>query len=221
MRILLLEDERLIGDGIKHGLEHCGFCVDWFTDGELGFQALLQAPFDAVVLDLTLPGRDGLAILAEWRRQQCSVPVIILTARDALHQRLEGLNTGADDYLCKPFALAELVARLNALIRRSHAQVSPLITWRHITFDPISLQVTSHNEVVPLTGRELRLLELFLMNENRVMSRALLEEKLYSWDNDVGSNAVEVYIHHLRRKLGNDIIRTVRGVGYCLEASAA
>lgn len=219
MRILVLEDDRLIGDGIKSGLEQCGFCVDWFTDGEQGRQALLQAPFDAVVLDLGLPGLDGMDILTWWRRQQLSVPVLILTARDALHQRLDGLNAGADDYMGKPFALSELVARLNALIRRSHAHSTPQLSHRHVTFDPHTRIATCNGSPIVLTVREQALLELFLMNKSRVMSRQMLEDKLYSWEHDVGSNAVEVHIHHLRRKLGSDFIRTERGLGYYLGAA--
>ncbi len=216
MRILLLEDDRLIGDGIKNGLEQCGFCVDWFYEGEQGKQALLRAPFDAVVLDLGLPGIDGMDILSWWRRQHLDTPVLILTARDALEQRLQGLNAGADDYMGKPFALSELVARLHALIRRSHARSTPLLTHRHVTFDPHTRIATSHGEPIVLTVREQALLELLLLNKKRVMSRQLLEEKLYSWEHEVGSNAIEVHIHHLRRKLGNDFIRTERGLGYYL-----
>ncbi|WP_058912407.1 response regulator [Entomohabitans teleogrylli] len=218
MRILLLEDDLLIGDGIKNGLEQCGFSVDWFTQGEQGRQALMMAPFDAVVLDLGLPGVDGMDILSWWRQQQRSEPVLILTARDALHQRLEGLNAGADDYMGKPFALAELVARLNALIRRRHAHYTTRLSHRHVAFDTDTRSVTSHGEPVILTVKEQALLEQLLLNKHRIMSRAALEEKLYNWDNDLGSNAVEVHIHHLRRKLGNDFIRTERGLGYYLGA---
>ncbi|MTD41342.1 response regulator [Erwinia sp. CPCC 100877] len=220
MRILLLEDDRLIGDGIKNGLEQCGFCVDWFSEGKQGKQALLLAPFDAVVLDLGLPGIDGMDILSWWRRQQLDTPVLILTARDALEQRLQGLNAGADDYMGKPFALSELVARLHALIRRSHARSTPLLSHRHVTFDPYTRIATCHGESVVLTVREQALLELLLLNKTRVMSRQMLEEKLYNWEHDVGSNAIEVHIHHLRRKLGNDFIRTERGLGYYLGSDA-
>lgn len=216
MRILLVEDEHLIGDGIKNGLEHNGFIVDWFTDGEKGYQAMSMAPFDAVILDLSLPGMDGMAILAKWRQQQHSIPVLILTARDSLSQRVEGLNAGADDYMCKPFAIAELIARLNALIRRSHERSEPLFTHLDVVLDPNSRAVTRGGVPVILTSKEVTLLQLFLLKKNHLMSRAMLEEKLYSWDQDVGSNAVEVHIHHLRRKLGNDFIRTIRGQGYCL-----
>lgn len=216
MRILLLEDDPLIGDGIKNGLQHCGFCVDWLKEGLQGRQALAQAPFDAVILDLGLPGLDGMDILSWWRQRHFDVPVLILTARDALHQRIDGLNAGADDYMVKPFALAELVARLHALIRRSHAQTGLLLRWRNVTLDCQKRQAFIDNHPVVLSMREMALMELFLMNRDRIMSRATLEEKIYSWDSEVGSNVVEVYIHHLRRKFGNQFIYTARGLGYRL-----
>lgn len=170
MRILLIEDDMLIGDGIKTGLSKMGFSVDWFTQGRQGKEALYSAPYDAVILDLTLPGMDGRDILREWRGKGQREPVLILTARDALAERVEGLRLGADDYLCKPFALIEVAARLEALMR----------------------------------------------NAGRVLPRKLIEEKLYTWDEEVTSNAVEVHVHHLRRKLGSDFIRTVHGIGYTL-----
>ncbi len=216
MRILLIEDDALIGDGIKAGLMKLGFSVDWFTEGKTGLQALDAAPYDAVVLDLSLPGLDGLDILREWRKRGHQEPVLILTARDALEQRVSGLQQGADDYLCKPFALAEVAARLQALIRRSHGQVTPALRHGDVCFDPASRSVTLRKQPLILKPRELALLELFLLNAGRVLPRALIEEKLYNWDEEVSSNAVEVHIHHLRRKLGNSFIRTVHGVGYIL-----
>ncbi|WBV21574.1 quorum sensing response regulator transcription factor QseB [Pantoea piersonii] len=216
MRILLIEDDRLIGDGIKAGLSKLGFSVDWFTSGDEGFAALHAAPWDAVILDLSLPQRDGLDILRAWRQQGAEVPVLILTARDALDQRVEGLQLGADDYLCKPFALAEVAARLQALIRRRHGQLQPELRHGRLVMQPASHSVTLDGEPLTLTSRELTLLELFLRNPGRVLTRSQLEEKLYSWDADVSSNAVEVHIHHLRKKLGTAFIRTVHGVGYIL-----
>lgn len=216
MRILLIEDDRLIGDGIKAGLGKLGFSVDWFTSGDEGFAALHAAPWDAVILDLSLPQRDGLDILRAWRQQGVEVPVLILTARDALDQRVEGLQLGADDYLCKPFALAEVAARLQALIRRRHGQLQPELRHGRLVMQPASLSVTLDGEPLILTSRELTLLELFLRNPGRVLTRSQLEEKLYSWDADVSSNAVEVHIHHLRKKLGTAFIRTVHSVGYIL-----
>ncbi|AVJ19139.1 quorum sensing response regulator transcription factor QseB [Serratia rhizosphaerae] len=216
MRILLIEDDKIIGDGIKVGLSQLGFTLDWFTDGKLGRQALGSAPYDAVILDLSLPGIDGLDLLREWRQAGEDVPVLILTARDALSQRVDGLQSGADDYLCKPFALAEVAARLQALIRRRHGQLSAQLTHGRLVFDTAARSVTLDGEVVTLTPRELAVLELFLHNKGRVLARPLIQEKLYSWDDEVSSNAVEVHIHHLRRKLGNGFIRTVHGVGYTL-----
>lgn len=216
MRILVIEDDRLIGDGIKAGLIKMGFSVDWFTEGKEGLAALSAAPYDAVVLDLSLPGMDGLDILRQWRQQGQDEPVLILTARDALQQRVTGLQQGADDYLCKPFALSEVAARLQALIRRRHGQLHPLLSHGAVVMESGSHRVTLNGEPLELKSRELALLELFLMNTGRVLTRAQLEEKLYSWDEDVSSNAVEVHIHHLRKKLGSQFIRTIHGVGYTL-----
>ena len=216
MRILLVEDDRLIGDGLQAGLGKLGFSVDWFTGGTQGMQALTAAPYDAVLLDLSLPEIDGLAILRQWRQQGRDEPVLILTARDALEQRVSGLQQGADDYLCKPFALSEVAARLQALIRRRHGQLQPTLQHGGLVLDPAAHTATLHGEPLPLKARELALLELFLLNAGRILARAQLEEKLYGWEDDVSSNAVEVHIHHLRKKLGSGFIRTVHGVGYAL-----
>lgn len=216
MRILLVEDDRLIGDGLKVGLSQLGFTIDWFTDGKQGQAALYVVPYDAVILDLSLPSLDGMDILKHWRTKGHDEPVLILTARDALDQRVQGLQQGADDYLCKPFALAEVAARLQALIRRRSGQLSPTLKHGDVEMDPVAMTVTCHGELIELKSKELSLLSLFLHNPNKVLSRALIEEKLYNWDEEVTSNAVEVHIHHLRRKLGSDFIRTIHGVGYRL-----
>ncbi|MCW3480007.1 response regulator [Neisseriaceae bacterium JH1-16] len=216
MRILVVEDDSLIGDGLQVGLAQLGFAVDWFRTGRDGLAALSAAPYDAVVLDLGLPGIDGLDILAAWRRAGQQVPVLVLTARDALADRVGGLDAGADDYLTKPFALAEVAARLRALIRRSHGQGDPLLCHGKLVFDPTARRATLDGVALDLTARELALLELLLAGKGRVQPRALLEEKLYGWGEEIGSNAVEVHIHHLRKKLGGDFIRTVRGLGYTL-----
>ncbi|MEC5320999.1 quorum sensing response regulator transcription factor QseB [Brenneria populi subsp. brevivirga] len=216
MRILLIEDDRLIGDGLKAGLTKLGFSVDWFMQGTSGMGALAAAPYDAVILDLSLPEIDGLAILRRWRQAGRDEPVLILTARDALEQRVEGLQSGADDYLSKPFALTEVAARLQALIRRRHGRLQPILTHGAVSLEPGARAVTLNSQPLTLKPRELALLELFLMNPGRVLTRAQLEEKLYGWDDDVSSNAVEVHIHHLRKKLGGGFIRTVHGVGYIL-----
>jgi len=220
MRVLLIEDDKLIGDGIKAGLIKMGFSVDWFTEGKQGLSALDSAHYDAVVLDLSLPGMDGLDILRTWRQNGHDEPVLILTARDALEQRVAGLQQGADDYLCKPFALIEVAARLQALIRRRHGQVQTTLNHGSVSLDPINLTVTYNDEPIYLKPKEFALLELLLRNEGRVLPRPLIEEKIYNWDDDVSSNAIEVHIHHLRKKFGSSFIRTVHGIGYTLgEAS--
>lgn len=216
MRILVIEDDVLIGDGLKVGLEKKGFRVDWFSDGKLGKVALDVAPYDAAVLDLTLPGMDGINILREWRASSRKVPVLILTARDALDERVKGLRLGADDYLCKPFALIEVAARLEALIRRTYGQAHSVLNHREVSLDPTSLTATYNGKPLALKPKEFALLELLLRNSGRVLSRSLIEEKLYDWDSGVASNSIEVHVHYLRRKLGRDFIRTVHGIGYTL-----
>ena len=216
MRILLIEDDPLIGEGLKLGLTKSNFSVDWFTDGKTGLDALSSAPYDAVVLDLTLPKMDGLEVLQHWRRANQDVPVLILTARDTLDERITGLQRGADDYLCKPFALAEVVARLQALIRRRYGQTNPIIEHSGVKFDPNQRKVFYKDEEITLTTREYNLLELFMLNKERVLTRSAIEEKLYTWDDEVSSNALEVHIYNLRQKLGKQFIRTVHGVGYAL-----
>lgn len=216
MRILLIEDDSLIGEGLKIGLTKSGFSVDWFSDGKTGLQALDSAPYDAVVLDLTLPKMDGLDVLSAWRQANQDVPVLILTARDTLDERINGLQRGADDYLGKPFALAEVVARLQALIRRRHGQLKPIIEHSLVKFDPLQRQVWLRDQEIALTTREYKLLELFMLNKERVLPRTTIEEKLYTWDDEVSSNALEVHIYNLRQKLGKQFIRTVHGVGYAL-----
>ena len=212
-----MEDDQLIGDGLKVGLEKLGFDVDWFTDGLEGEEALYQASYAAVVLDLGLPGQDGLEVLKNWRQKSRTEPVLILTARGDVDQRIAGLNSGADDYLGKPFSLKEVQARLNALIRRSSGRPSPLLTYGNVAFDPETRKVTSAGREVVLSPKETALLELLLLNKNKVLSKEAIESKIYSWDDEVSSNAVEVHIHHLRKKLGKDIVRTVNKIGYILE----
>ncbi|MCP9760445.1 response regulator [Aquitalea sp. S1-19] len=220
MRVLLVEDDGMIGDGLKIGLTALGFTTDWFRDGREAFAALSAAPYDAVVLDLGLPGMDGMDILAAWRKAGRAEPVLVLTARDALHDRVGGLDAGADDYLAKPFALAEVAARLRALIRRHHGQSSPTFTHADITLDPVAHKVVQAGREIELTAREFTLLELLMANAGRILPKERIEEKLYGWDKDVESNALEVHVHHLRKKLGSQVIRTVRGVGYTLGGEA-
>lgn len=216
MRILLIEDDSLIGNGLQIGLTQLGFAVDWFTDGKTGLDVLTSAPYDAVVLDLTLPKLDGLDVLQQWRANNQDVPVLILTARDTLDERVKGLQHGADDYLCKPFALAEVAARLQALIRRRYGHHNPVIEYAGVKLDPNQRAVSLNEQAIPLTTREYKLLELFMLNKDRVLSRAVIEEKLSSWDEEISSSALDVHIYNLRQKLGKQFIRTVHGVGYAL-----
>lgn len=216
MRILLIEDDSLIGDGLNTGLTKLGFAVDWFTDGEEGAEALLQVPYDAVVLDLGLPGKDGLSILKEWRSQKRREPVLVLTARGDVDERIAGLDSGADDYLGKPFALAEVAARLKALIRRFHDRTEPVLSAGKVNFYPETKSVALDGKAVTLAPKELLLLELLLLNRNKVLSKETIENKLYSWNDEVQSNAVEVHVHHLRKKLGRNIVKTINKIGYML-----
>lgn len=217
MRILLIEDDKQIGDGLSAGLQKLGMAVDWFTHGKDGAAALSDGlPYDAVILDLGLPDSDGLQLLGHWRTQQIDTPVLILTARDAVPDRVAGLNQGADDYLCKPFALDEVAARLNCLIRRRQGRAKSGLHYGGLYLDTTTKTATFNGKPLPLTAREWYLLEMLLTHPKHILSRAQIEDKLYSWDQEVESNAVEVHIHHLRKKLGAQFIRTHRGLGYQL-----
>lgn len=207
----------MIGDGLSVGLSRMGHGVDWFTDGLLGEEALYSAPYDAAVLDLGLPGLDGMDVLARWREKGRDVPVLVLTARDALESRVAGLRRGADDYLCKPFAIVEVEARLQALHRRARGNFEPTLKLGEIEYDPAARSVTRGGEKVQLSPRELAILELFLNHRGQLLPKGMIQEKLYTWSDDVSSNTVEVFVHHLRRKLGNGLIRTVHGLGYTLD----
>lgn len=220
MRLLLVEDDNLLGDGIRAGLQQNGFTVDWVTDGRAARRALQTDEFDLVVLDWGLPVEDGIELLAHLRRGGNGVPVLMLTARDTVSDRVRGLDSGADDYLVKPFDLEELCARLRALLRRRGGRASPVILHGAIQLDPAARRVSIHGQPVDVSPREFAVLELLMENTGKVMSRERLEEALYGWSGDVESNTLEVYIHHLRRKLGNDLIHTIRGVGYLVERCA-
>lgn len=216
MRILLVEDDSLLGDGLRAGLALEGYGVDWVRDGEAARLAWLTENHDACVLDLGLPRRDGLAVLKEARARGKRTPVLILTARDTLADRVAGLDAGADDYLLKPFELPELQARLRALLRRASGQAAPLLQQDDLVLDPAARQVTLRGVPINLSAREYALLHDFMTHQGHIRSRQDLEGGLYAWGEEVESNTVEVYIHHLRRKLGADRIRTVRGLGYVL-----
>lgn len=217
MRILLVEDDPILGDGIQVGLGQDGYNVDWFTDGNQAGNAIKSGHYDLLLLDLNLPGRSGLDILKEIRKQKIEFPVLILTARDSVEDRVKGLDSGADDYLGKPFELDELLARVRALLRRSKGRSSPVLTHRDIELDPAKHTVTQSGQSVDLSPAEFNLLLLLLESCGRVFPRSRLEENLYGWNKDVDSNAIEVHIHHLRKKLGSDLIRTIRGVGYIID----
>lgn len=216
MRILLIEDDAILGDGVQAGLTQAGFGVDWARSCDEGRLALTTHGYEAVVLDIGLPDGSGLELLQEWRRQENPIPVLILTARDTLADRVTGLNRGADDYLIKPFELDELTARLRALLRRSHQRAAPVLAYKSIILDPAARTVTLDGHLIDLPLREFTLLEELLENEGRVLTRSRLEQSLYGWNAEVESNAIEVHVHHLRRKFGSDLIKTVRGVGYMI-----
>ena len=215
-RILLIEDDSTIADGIILGLKSHGMMVDWFDNAKQGELALQDNMFDAVLLDLSLPQGDGMTVLKNWRGKQIDTPVLIITARDAIANRVAGLNAGADDYLIKPFALDEVIARLQALMRRSQGRSQPEIRYGNVTYQPHSQQLYHQGNLIELTIKEVAILEQMLTHPKQIHSRASLEDKLYGWQQDIESNAIEVHIHHLRKKLGNDFILTKRGVGYYL-----
>ena len=218
MRILLVEDDELIGDGIQSGMSRDGHAVDWLKDGQTAFEALKTETFDIVVLDLGLPRMSGLDLLRGIRNRGLKVPVLILTARDTVEDRIMGLDNGADDYLTKPFDLHELYARCRALQRRSTDTVSTTeLVYKHIVIDPASHTVTINGEPARLPRREFALLHKLIQNAGRVMSREQLAQTLYGWGEDIDSNALEVHIHNLRKKVGPGIIRTIRGIGYIVE----
>ena len=216
MRILLAEDDALLGDGLRAGLRQRGFQVDWVRDGDAAARELRAQPYAAAVLDLGLPRMDGLAVLAAIRKARITTPVLVLTARDTVPERILGLNTGADDYVVKPVDLLELAARLRALVRRSHGRPDECLTAQDVVLDPASRTVRRADLPVVLSTREFDLLHAFMLGAGRVLSREQLEQQLYSWGQEVDSNAIEVHIHNLRRKLGSGLIQTVRGVGYML-----
>jgi DNA-binding response OmpR family regulator len=216
MRILVVEDDALLGDGIRAGLAQGRFSVDWFKDGASAELALKDARYDAVVLDLGLPRLSGLELLKRLRARKDKTPVLILTARDTVEDRVLGLDSGADDYLVKPFDLHELAARLRALVRRAAGEAAPRLKAGDVELDPAAHAATFRGEPVELPAREFALLHAFMLNAGRVLTREQLAERLYAWGEEIESNAIDVHIHHLRRKLAPELIRTVRGVGYLM-----
>lgn len=221
MRILLAEDDPLLGDGLQSGLRQLGFAVDWVRNGDAAARELRSGAHAAAVLDLGLPRRDGFDVLAQVRKAGVNLPILVLTARDAVPERIRGLDLGADDYVVKPIDLQELAARLRALVRRAHGQPSEVLRVQDLELDPAARTVRRAGVPVPLQAREFDLLHALMLNAGRVLTREQLEQHLYSWGREVDSNAVEVHVHHLRRKLGADRIHTVRGVGYLLQRGDA
>jgi DNA-binding response OmpR family regulator len=219
MRVLLVEDDRPLGSAVCEGLADLGVRCEWVLDGGAAETALATdaAGIDAVVLDLGLPRRSGLEVLASVRSRGVTLPVLILTARDAAEDIVAGLDAGADDYLIKPADLREIAARLRALVRRAAGRAAPRLVWRDIELEPASRKAWKGGEPVELSGREFEVAELLLRHTGVVLSRSQIEQRLYGWDGGAESNAVEVHIHHLRRKLGADFIRTLRGIGYMVE----
>ena len=214
MRLLLVEDDAMIGEAIREGLRREGFAVDWVHDGDCASQVLRTEAFDLLLLDLGLPRKGGLEVLATARAHGQELPVLIITARDAVSDRVQGLDAGADDYLVKPFDLDELAARIRALLRRKSGRTAPAIEHLGVALNPATHAVTRDGREIALSPKEFALLQLLMERPGTILSRARIEERLYGWSEEIESNAVEVHIHGLRRKLGADYILNVRGVGY-------
>lgn len=217
MRLLLIEDDELLGDAVKTGLTQFGYVVDWLKDGETARAVVKTESFELIILDLGLPRLSGLGFLQAFRNSGNKTPVIILTARESIEDRVKGLDSGADDYLTKPFDLNELSARVRALTRRSTGRADAVLQYRNVTLDPAAHSVAVDGTVVNVARREFALLQKLLENKGQVLSREQLTQSIYGWDEDVDSNALEVHIHNLRKKLNANYIRTIRGVGYLVE----
>jgi DNA-binding response OmpR family regulator len=217
MRLLLVEDNDALGKGLYAGLTDAGYAVDWVKDGETATSAIFSEEYDVVTLDLGLPKKSGIEVLNEIRGREKSVPVLVLTAKDTVNDKILGLDSGADDYMVKPFDLHELIARLKAITRRSKGRASSEISYKDITIDSNSHSVSKNGQHIELSPRAFDVLQTLMENKGRVMSRSRLEESTYSWKDEIDSNAVEVYIYQIRKKLGGDFIKTIRGVGYILE----
>ncbi len=223
MRLLLVEDDTMIGETVLDLLRAEHFAVDWVRDGEMADTALRSQRYDMVLLDLGLPRRDGIEVLKALRARKDNTPVMVVTARDAVQERVAGLDAGADDYLLKPYDLDELLARIRALVRRSNGRADPVLEIHGLRMNPVTREVTreiegtTESQPISLSSREWAVLEVLMARPGVVFSRAQIEEKLYSWKDDVSSNTVEVYIHGLRKKLGSGVIQTVRGLGYVMQ----
>lgn len=214
MRILLVEDDAMIGNAVRRGLGLAGFAVDWVTDGRAAELSLANGVYDLAILDLGLPKQDGMTLLRGLRGRGDDIPILIATARDTVQDRIAGLDSGADDYVLKPFDLDELLARVRALLRRHAGSGSPVLAHGALLLDPAKKTVTCRGEPVDLSPREFAVLETLMRRPGAVISREKLEESIYGWGEEIGSNAVEVHLHNLRKKLGQDLIKNVRGLGY-------
>ena len=214
MRVLIVEDDEVLQDGLSAGLKMEGFATDGVDSLEDARLAVDTGTYDAIVLDIALPDGSGLDLLKEWRAAKVAVPILLLTARNAVGDRIDGLDSGADDYLGKPFDLEELAARIRSIARRSKGQVSSVLHWRDLEVSIADREVTKNGEPVPLPRREFAVFQALIEQPGRIFSRSQLEDRLYGWQEEVGSNAVEVHVHNLRTKLGREVIETVRGEGY-------
>ncbi len=219
MRLLLVEDDSMIGESVRLGLRQDGFVVDWVQDGKAAELALANEPYALLLLDLGLPKKDGIEVLKNLRANRNTIPVLVLTARDAVADRIAGLDAGADDYLVKPFDLDELAARVRALLRRHSGRTESVVRYGDLILNPVTHQVHFREEAIALSAKEFSVLQALIDRPGAVLSRQQLEQHLYGWNEEVESNAIEVHIHNLRKKLGKDVIRNVRGVGYMVAKS--
>lgn len=219
MRLLLVEDDAMIGESLVHALRSGGYAIDWVQDGMMAEESLEVGSYALVLLDLGLPGQSGLELLRKIRRRQDKTPVLIITARDTVSDRVQGLDTGADDYLVKPFALEEIEARIRALVRRSVGQAQPLLYAGDLVLDPTTKELSRNGVCISLSAREYALMCALMERPGKILSRVELEERLYGWNEEVNSNAVEVHIHQIRKKLDNTVIRNIRGLGYSVAVS--
>lgn len=220
MRILLVEDDKMIGEGLQKALRQNGYTVNWVGDGVSADEALQDGPYELAVLDLGLPGKSGLDVLKNLRDRQNTMPILILTARDAVSDKVKGLDLGADDYMLKPFALEELEARVRSLLRRNAGQASEWLEYNDLRLNPKTHEALYKNTKVALSGREFSLMFALIKNPGAVLSKTQLEEAIYGWNEETASNAVEVHIHQIRKKLDNSVIKNIRNVGYTLGGTA-
>ncbi|OGT77103.1 MAG: DNA-binding response regulator [Gammaproteobacteria bacterium RIFCSPLOWO2_12_47_11] len=217
MRLLLIEDDEILGDGIVAGLKEFSYITDWLRDGRQMESAIASTEYDAIILDLGLPGESGLTLLVKLRKMGKNLPVLILTARDTIDDKVKGLDLGADDYMIKPFDLDELAARLRALIRRDHGRTSPLLKHNDLEMNPAEHSVVKGNTTIELSAKEFSLLQLLMENSGKALSKRKIEDNIYAWSEEIESNAIEVHIHNIRKKIGPDIIKTIRDVGYIIK----